>query len=56
MSAEDHGFLVALEEAQASFDEGGLPVGGAIVSSDGKLLGRGRNMRVQNGSPILHVS
>ena len=55
MSAEDEGFKIALEEAQASFEEGGLPIGGAIVSTDGTLLGRGRNMRIQNGSPILHV-
>ncbi|KAK3695371.1 cytosine deaminase [Podospora appendiculata] len=45
---------IAYEEAKTSFDEGGVPVGAALVSSDGKLLGRGHNMRVQLGSPIHH--
>jgi cytosine deaminase len=31
-------------------------IGAALVSKDGKLLGRGHNMRVQLGSPIHHVS
>ena len=30
-------------------------VGAAIVSKNGQILGRGHNMRVQNGSAILHV-
>jgi len=47
---------IALEEAQASYDEGGVPIGAALVSADGKLLGRGHNMRVQKGSATLHVS
>jgi hypothetical protein len=56
MSASDPGFLAALREAQASADEGGMPVGGAIVSSSGEILGTGRNQFVQKGSVILHVS
>jgi hypothetical protein len=27
-----------------------------LISKDGKLLGRGHNLRVQKGSPIHHVS
>ncbi|CAG9953764.1 unnamed protein product [Clonostachys rosea f. rosea IK726] len=54
MSASDPGFLAALREAQASADEGGMPVGGAIVSSSGEILGTGRNQFVQKGSVILH--
>ena len=30
-------------------------IGAALVSRDGKLLGRGHNMRVQKGSAIHHV-
>jgi hypothetical protein len=56
MSATDRGFLIALSEAQQSVDEGGIPVGSAIVSSSGEVLGQGRNSRVQRGSVILHVS
>ena len=51
----DPGFLAAVEEAKAGFEEGGVPIGGCLVSKDGKILGRGRNMRVQKGSATLHV-
>ncbi len=43
----------ALDEAQAGFDEGGVPVGSVLVES-GRLLARGRNKRVQEGDPIAH--
>jgi len=45
---------VALEEARLGFDEGGVPVGAAMFTSDGKLLSRGRNRRVQQGDPSIH--
>ena len=49
------GFLVAIEEAKTSARQGGVPIGACLVSSDGKILGKGHNMRVQNGSATLHV-
>lgn len=55
MSESDVGFLAALEEAQKGSDEGGVPIGAALVSSDGKIIGRGHNMRLQKGSATLHV-
>jgi cytosine/creatinine deaminase len=45
---------VAIEEAKNGFDEGGIPIGSILVI-DGKIIGRGRNRRVQKGSPILHA-
>ena len=51
----DSGFVAALEEAKAGFEEGGVPIGACLVSKQGKILGRGHNMRVQKGSAILHV-
>ena len=45
MPANDEGYQIALEEQKAGFDEGGNPVGGCLVGSNGKVLGRGRNMR-----------
>ncbi|KAI5365970.1 putative cytidine and deoxycytidylate deaminase domain, cytidine deaminase [Septoria linicola] len=54
MSANDPGFKAALEEAKQGFAEGGVPIGACLVAADGKILGRGHNMRVQKGSAILH--
>lgn len=45
---------VAFAEAQAGFDEGGVPVGAALFDANGKLLGRGRNRRVQDNDPSVH--
>ncbi|KAF3904285.1 hypothetical protein AA313_de0209018 [Arthrobotrys entomopaga] len=52
----DNEFMkIALEEAQIGYDEGGIPIGSVLVSLDGKILGRGHNMRIQNSSPTLHA-
>jgi len=45
---------VALNEARTGFEEGGVPVGAALFSAEGKLLGKGRNRRVQLGDPSVH--
>ncbi len=43
----------ALEEARQGLDEGGIPIGSVIVYRN-RILGRGHNRRVQQGSAILH--
>jgi len=43
----------AIEEARKGREEGGIPIG-AVVVHRGKILGRGHNRRVQQGSAILH--
>jgi creatinine deaminase len=45
---------VALEEARTGLAEGGVPVGAALFSAEGQLLGRGHNRRVQEGDPSIH--
>jgi cytosine deaminase len=45
---------VALREARAGRAEGGIPIGAAIFTREGKLLGAGRNRRVQQGDPSAH--
>src|SRR3954470_12255053 len=45
---------VALEEARAGLAEGGIPIGAALFTRDGELLGRGHNRRVQHGDPSAH--
>jgi creatinine deaminase len=44
----------ALREARAGLAEGGIPIGAAIFSKDGKLVGAGHNRRVQQGDPSAH--
>jgi creatinine deaminase len=46
--------LVAVEEALVGLEEGGIPIGAAIFESDGTLVGRGHNRRVQHGDPSSH--
>jgi cytosine deaminase len=43
----------AIEEAEAGLAEGGIPIGSVVVH-DGRIVGRGHNRRVQQGSAILH--
>lgn len=44
---------VAIEQARIGRDEGGVPIGAALVV-DGRVLGAGRNRRIQHGSAIRH--
>ena len=44
---------VALDEARASLEAGGVPVGAALASG-GRLVASGHNERVQRGDPIAH--
>lgn len=55
MGAEDdERFLAeAVAEARTGRDEGGVPIG-AVLVVDGRIVGRGRNRRVQLGSAIRH--
>jgi cytosine/creatinine deaminase len=43
----------ALAEAECGLAEGGIPIGAALVHR-GRILGRGHNRRVQQGSAVLH--
>ena len=43
----------AIDEAQQGLAEGGIPIGSLVVHN-GKIIGRGHNRRVQQGSAILH--
>lgn len=45
---------VAVEQARIGLAEGGIPIGAALVDSQGAVLGRGRNRRVQDGDPSVH--
>ena len=43
----------ALDQAKRGLAEGGIPIGSVLVC-DGKIIGRGRNQRVQKDSVIHH--
>jgi len=43
----------AIAEARQSLAEGGIPIG-AVLVHEGRIIGRGRNCRVQTGSPVDH--
>lgn len=49
----DEFMQAAIAEARQGLAEGGIPVGSVIVH-DGRIIGRGHNRRVQQGSAILH--
>ena len=44
----------AIQEAQQGLAEGGIPIGSVLVM-DGKIIGRGHNRRIQQGSAVLHA-
>jgi cytosine/creatinine deaminase len=46
---------VAVAEARAGLAEGGIPIGAALFTADGTLLGRGHNRRVQDDDPSVHA-
>lgn len=43
----------AIEQARQGLAEGGIPIG-AVIVHQGRIVGRGHNRRVQQGSAILH--
>ena len=45
---------VAYQEARKGLSEGGIPIGAALFSHSGVLLGSGHNRRVQQGDPSIH--
>lgn len=46
---------VAYRQARKGLAEGGIPIGAALFTAGGVLLGEGRNRRVQQGDPSVHA-
>jgi creatinine deaminase len=44
---------LALEQARASLEVGGVPVG-AVLAAGGTVIAAGHNKRVQHGDPVAH--
>ena len=45
----------AYDEARAGRDEGGIPIGSALIDPAGAVVARGHNLRVQTGDPTAHA-
>ncbi len=50
----DEFFAAALDEARKGLAEGGIPIG-SVLMIDGRIVGRGHNRRIQQGSVIRHA-
>ena len=46
---------VAIEQAEKSWSEGGIPIGSTLVDEGGVIVSRGHNQRVQHGDPTAHA-
>lgn len=46
---------VAIAEAKKGLAAGGIPIGAAVFDSQGVLLGKGHNRRVQDQDPSVHA-
>ena len=45
----------AIEQAEKSWAEGGIPIGSTLVDNKGTIVSRGHNERVQSGDPTAHA-
>ena len=55
MHIDDILLNAAYEEAQAGLAEGGVPIGSALGTQDGKIIAVGHNLREQTGDPTAHA-
>lgn len=45
----------AIEQAEKSWAEGGIPIGSVLADEQGTIVARGHNVRVQSGDPTAHA-
>lgn len=53
-ATDEEKLQVAIAEAKLGLAEGGIPIGAALFDESGRLLGSGRNRRVQDGDASMH--
>ncbi len=44
----------AIQQAEKSLSEGGIPIGGCLMTPSGEIVARGHNLRVQTGDSTAH--
>jgi cytosine deaminase len=49
------GIDAAIEQAEKSWREGGIPIGSVLLDALGAIVARGHNQRVQSGDPTAHA-
>jgi len=55
-SFHDHWLTAAIEQAEKSWAEGGIPIGAVLARTEtGEIVARGHNQRVQTGDPTAHA-
>ena len=45
----------AIQQAEKSWEEGGIPIGSVLVNQSGVVVSSGHNERVQSGDPTAHA-
>lgn len=56
LSTDDQRALdAAYQQAIKSRDEGGIPIGSALIDQQGNIVAAGHNERVQSGDPTAHA-
>lgn len=45
----------AIEQAEKSWSEGGIPIGSVLADESNAIVARGHNERVQSGDPTAHA-
>ncbi|HEY6499383.1 MAG TPA: deaminase [Streptosporangiaceae bacterium] len=53
MQVDAEMMALALDQARAGLEQGGVPVG-AVLAAGAEVLGAGHNERVQQGDPVAH--
>ncbi len=52
---DQHALNAAFEQACKSLEEGGIPIGSALMNQAGEIVAVGHNERVQSGDPTAHA-
>ena len=55
MSLETDLLSEAIQQAEQSWSNGGIPIGAVLATSSGTIVSRGHNERVQSGDPTAHA-
>ena len=49
------GLDAAIAEAEAGWEQGGIPIGSALLDDQARVVASGHNLRVQSGDPTAHA-